>query len=159
MSLDSDCSVTRGGSEDHRWRASATDGASTEGSMPDDSSAEDPGAVSSSVDNSSAEDPSAGNSSAESRARGKNRGGCEPVCGGVRVNMLETTRCKRSASRRHNGRAQSTADNGTWRASRAELSNGQNVILSCRRSWNNWVAGRAELGNGLSRACWFRDRR
>ena len=30
MSLDSDCSVTCGGAEDHRWRGSASDEASTE---------------------------------------------------------------------------------------------------------------------------------
>lgn len=51
-----------------------------------------------------------------------------------------------------------TGDYRACRASRAELSESQNVIRSCRRSWNNWIAGRAELGDGRSRACWWSDR-
>ena len=135
MSLDGDVSIGCSGAEEHRWRGFATEDASTDRSMPDDSSAENP--------------------SAESRARGENGRGRETVCGGVCVNRLVTAKCKRTTSWWHGRKARSTGDNRAWRASRAELGNSQNVIRSCRRSRNNWVTGRAELGNGLSRACWY----
>ena len=152
MSLNGDISIGCGGAEEHRWKGFATEDAGADRSMPDDSSAKTPSAEnpSASVGASSAENPSA-----ESRARGENGRCCETVCGRVCVNRLVTAKCKRSTSWWHSRRARSTGDNRAWRASRAELSNSQNVIRSCRRSWNNWVTGRAELGNGLSRACWY----
>ena len=47
-----------------------------------------------------------------------------------------------------------TGENRAWRTSRAELGESQNLIRSCRRSWNNRVASRAKLGDGDSRASW-----
>lgn len=116
--------------------------------MPDHSRAEY-----SSAHSSSAED-----SSAESRARGEMGGGCETVCGGVRVDMLMTARGERSTSCWYRCRVtRGTGDNRAWRASRAELSKSEDIIRSGRRSWNNWMAGRAVLGDGHSRACCWCD--
>ena len=64
------------------------------------------------------------------------------------------TKHERGTSCWHGHVTWGTGDNCAWRATRAELSKSQNMIRSCRRSWNNWVAGGAELGDGRSRACW-----
>ena len=149
MSHDGDISIGCGGAEEHRWRGFATEDAGADRSMPDDSGAKNSSA------SASAGASSAENLGAESRARGENGRGCKTVRGGVCVNMLVMAKFKRSTSWWYSRRARSTGDNRAWRASRAELSNSQDVIRSCRRSWNNWVTGRAELGNGLSRACWY----
>ena len=82
VSLNGDGAIGSDGADDC-WRGFGSKDSSAERSMSDHSRAEYSSADGSGADGSSAED-----SSAESGARGENGGGCETVCGGVRVNMI-----------------------------------------------------------------------